>query len=80
MIGVMKKSPECEDKPQRECEIAINVNAPITYEGGTRCRILWERSTYSSFGQTWNSFSSRHQGLFLLNQVNDKTIRLKVKI
>ena len=80
MTSVIKSSSECEDKPQRECEIAINVNAPITYREGATCQVLWEKSTYSSFGQTWNSFSSRDQGLFVLDQVNHETIWLKVRI
>lgn len=80
MIGVIKRSPECEDKPQRKCKVAVNVNAPITYQGDFTCKIQWKRSTYSSRGQTWNSFSLLDQGLFQLKRINHETITLNVRI
>ena len=80
MIGVIKRSHECEDVPQRKCKIAINVNAPIMHQRDSTCKIIWEISTYTSLGETWNPFSSIDQGLLELNRINEETITLNVRI
>ena len=80
MVGVLKRSQECEDKPQRKCKIAVNVSAPITYQEDSTCKILWERSSYSSLDDTWNPINSTDQGVFELNRINEETITLNVRI
>ena len=80
MIGVIERSPDCEDRPRRKCKIAVNVNAPITYQEDSTCKILWEKCTYSSLGETWNPINSTDQELFELNRINQETITLNVRI
>lgn len=43
-----------------------------------KCKILWESSTYSIFGQTWKPFRLMDHGLFDLDAIDGETITLKV--
>ena len=77
MIGVVKWSQGYEDRTQK---VVVPINAPIFEKNDPTCNIQWERSTYSRFGETWESFSSMDHVLFALDRINKETISLKVRI
>ena len=74
MIAVVKRSEDF-----RTQKIVVTINAPI-FVKYQACNIQWERSTYSRFGQTWNSFSSMDYKLFHMDRINKETITLNVRI
>ncbi len=77
MIAVVKKSQDNEDKTQK---IVVTINAPIFERDDLTCNIQWVRSTYSTFGDTWDSFSQMDRELFALYRINKETITLNVRI
>ena len=53
MITVVKRSQGYKEKTQK---IVVTTNAPI-FKNYQACNISWERSNYSRFNDTWESFS-----------------------
>ncbi len=76
MIAVVKKSQDYKDKIRK---IAVTINAPV-FEKYQACNIQWKRSTYSRFGEKWESFSPVDRDLFDLDRINKETIALNVRI
>jgi hypothetical protein len=76
MIAVVKKPEENKDRTQKT---VVTINTPIFVQYQT-CNIQWERSTYSRFGETWDSFSPMDRELFALDRINKETITLNVRI
>ena len=74
MIAVVKRSEDF-----RTQKIIVTINAPI-FVKYQACSIQWERSTYSRFGETWDSFSPMDRELFALDRINKETITLNVRI
>ncbi len=58
----------------------VTINAPIFVQNSPTCNIQWKRSTYSRFGETWDSFSQMDHELFALHRVDKDTITLNVRI
>ena len=77
MIAMLRTSEDYEDKTQR---IVVTINAPILVQEDPTCNIQWERSTYSRFGETWNTFSPTDHKLFALDRIKKETITLNVRI
>ena len=77
MIAVVKKSEEYKDKTQK---IVVIINAPIIVQRSPTCNIQWKRSTYSIFGDTWDSFSQMDHERFALHRIDEDTITLNVRI
>ncbi len=76
IIALVKKSQGYKDKTQK---IAVTINAPI-FEKYQVCNIQWKTSTYSRFGETWDSFSPVDRDLFDLDRINKETIAINVRI
>ena len=77
MIAVVKRSEDYKDRTQK---IVVTINAPIFVQTNPTCNIQWERSTYSRFGESWDSFSSTDHKLFALHRINKEIITLTVRI
>ena len=77
MIAIVKRSQDNEEKSQK---IVVTINAPIFVQRSPTCNIQWEKSTYSTFGDTWDSFAPTDRKLFALNGVDKETITLHVRI
>ena len=58
-------------------KIVVTINTPMI-ENYQACDIQWERSNYSRFNETWDSFSSMDYELSAYH-INNETIILNVR-